>query len=391
MIGFSKKFVDLLIMALVMILTFSCSSDDPEPAPVTVSCQITGGACLPNFLVEQCIPIGTIVASCSAGNNSTVSCLIAGQCIANVYTAEQCVQVTGTVVSPCGGTPPDISVQSVLTVNVEPAGGGIVLVDAAPYTAPITRNSGTAVAVTAITNDNFEFIGWSGALSSTSEEVSITLDGNKNLTANFLQMKGTISDSRDGKIYNWVRIGTLAWMAKNLDYAGTNNNIGVCYGNNSNNCTTYGRLYNWAAVMDINASYNTSAWNGSSVGHKGICPEGWHIPGRSDWRALMFIDPKCNSTSVVCRDNVAGAALKAKSGWSSGAGTDEFGFSALPGGGRISAGGDFLSINEAGYWWTASDALGSDAWYYRMKYDEREAYEGSGPKVREFSVRCVQD
>ena len=45
---------------------------------------------------------------------------------------------------------------------------------------------GQSVMVTATAETGYRFTGWSGASSSTNESVTITMDGNKNLTANFM-------------------------------------------------------------------------------------------------------------------------------------------------------------------------------------------------------------
>jgi len=68
-----------------------------------------------------------------------------------------------------------------LTTNMSPAGGGSVslLPNQTSY------NCGTSVTVTATEATGYTFTGWTGASSSTSKSVTITMDGNKTLTANF--------------------------------------------------------------------------------------------------------------------------------------------------------------------------------------------------------------
>jgi uncharacterized protein (TIGR02145 family) len=128
--------------------------------------------------------------------------------------------------------------------------------------------------------------------------------------------------------YEAVLIGEQTWLARNLNY---NVSGSRCYGDNTggdslSNCGKYGRLYNWATAMKGAASSNS---NPSGV--QGICPGGWHIPSNAEWDALI---------TTVGDSSTAGTKQKTKNGWTAhttyGNGTDDYGFSALPGGYRSS-------------------------------------------------------
>jgi len=189
-------------------------------------------------------------------------------------------------------------------------------------------------------------------------------------------------DPRDKKIYRIVTIGNQTWMAENLNYV-TNNSW--CYGNDTSNCNIYGRLYTWADAMNISSTFNTSTYgSGSNVQHQGICPSGWRLPNDNDWRAL---------TNAVGSN--AGTKLKSQTGlWNTGSGyipgTDEFGFSALPGGYRFTD-GSFRSAGSWGHWWSATE---DDASYARdrgMYWNGSIVRSGWNDKSYGFSVRCLKN
>ena len=170
--------------------------------------------------------------------------------------------------------------------------------------------------------------------------------------------RGSFTDSRDGKKYATVKIGQT-WMAENLNYDAEGSK---CCENNPANCQTYGRLYDWNTALKA-------------------CPSGWHLPNGDEWQKLV---------DIVGGDKTAGAILKAASGWNkNGNGTDEFGFSALPGGGGYSDGG-FFDV-DLGYWWSASEDNSGSAYRRRMFYYSDDADWSISLKSRLLSVRCVQD
>ena len=85
-----------------------------------------------------------------------------------------------------------------------------------------------------------------------------------------------------------------------------------------------------------------------------------------------------------------GAALKSTSGWANpGNGTDDFGFTALPGGYRF-VDGSFFSQGSYGYWWSSS-SFGSESWARGMLSEGPEVIRSSFDPRGAFSVRCLQD
>ena len=126
---------------------------------------------------------------------------------------------------------------------------------------------------------------------------------------------GEMTDERDGHIYKAMTIsGTLydvfypkqIWMAENLNYAylqstSTQDSSSWCYGNDSENCKRYGRLYLWSAAIDSAAVFSEDAkgcgyfatddeWVKCSSERKirGVCPEEWRLPTYNEYYKLLF-------------------------------------------------------------------------------------------------------
>ncbi len=172
---------------------------------------------------------------------------------------------------------------------------------------------------------------------------------------------GVLTDTRDGKKYKVVKIGNQTWMAENLNYDASGSK---CHRNEPANCAKYGRLYNWETA-------------------KKACPSGWHLPVNDEWGVLV---------SAVGGEEVAGKKLKSKSGWNeNGGGTDEFGFSALPGGNGYSVDGLFYDAGDIGYWWSDSEYSNRSVHVRRMNYNDEDANWNTLDKLDLFSVRCLQD
>jgi uncharacterized protein (TIGR02145 family)/uncharacterized repeat protein (TIGR02543 family) len=259
-----------------------------------------------------------------------------------------------------------------LTINVNPLGAGKVTLD--PDKARYEPTDTVTVTLTPA-NGGYTFDKWTGASTSTNPVVKIPMNGNKTLTAEVIVPMFT--DTRPGgKTYRTVEIGGKTWMAENLNY--NVNNGSWCYDDQSENCEKYGRLYN----------YNT-------VKATTICPAGWHVAQKAEWDSLI----RATGDSV----SVAGRKLKSTAGWNSNSGgTDDFGFTALPGGIRAQ-GGSYMSAGNRGNWWTSdrvidpADETEKPVMFYMLGTTNlgvdsvvRNGY-GSELEDMGFSVRCVQD
>jgi uncharacterized protein (TIGR02145 family) len=217
---------------------------------------------------------------------------------------------------------------------------------------------------------------------------------------------GILTDSRDGKIYKTVKIGSQVWMAENLNYdpgrggSGSNKyDWSWCYDDNKTNCDKYGRLYSWAAAMDSAGTWSTE---GKGCGFlmegtcsptypvtvRGICPSGWHLPTKTEFETLI---------SAVGGKSIAGKMLKSISGWDSdGNGIDAYGFYALPAGRNYWASHIYREYQNSGYWaifWSATEVDRTQAIEMSLYYSSEGAGQNSfnNNKRDGYSVRCVKN
>jgi len=170
---------------------------------------------------------------------------------------------------------------------------------------------------------------------------------------------GVLTDKRDGKKYKVVKIRKQTWMAENLNYDAKGSK---CYHDKLENCQKYGRLYDWSTA-------------------KKACPSGWHLPSDKEWDVLI----------ETAGDDRYKLKLRAKS-W---LGTDEFGFSALPGGCRGGPTGGGLGLGEFGFWWgTRKSLIFLNPYSLGISANKSSSWcrsEGFGGDKFSISIRCLQD
>jgi uncharacterized protein (TIGR02145 family) len=189
-----------------------------------------------------------------------------------------------------------------------------------------------------------------------------------------------------GNLYNAIVIGTQTWMQENLKTTQYNDGSAIpnitdnatwdaltspayaWYDNNIANKVTYGALYNWYAV---------------ETGK--LCPVGWHVPTDAQLTQL---------TNYVGGESVAGGKLKetGTTHWISPneEATDEYGFTALPGGDRL-LNGVFYSIGGIGSWWSSTDTLSIYAWHRFVWNNYIRFSRIYDSKTNGISVRCLKD
>ena len=192
-------------------------------------------------------------------------------------------------------------------------------------------------------------------------------------------------DSRDKQVYKTVQIGEQRWMAENLRFKLKGSH---CYKKNETVCKKLGRLYSWASSMMLNDYYNSAIAKDAVTMVHDICPKGWRVPTNKDWKKLKYYVTKLGYSDG------AGLSLKSKDSWDQEyrlpAGSDEFGFNALPAG-EMNYGGEFMDLGASTQFWSSNEYDAYGAYFWRITYDSRLFEKIYDAKDNSFSVRCVED
>jgi uncharacterized protein (TIGR02145 family) len=213
--------------------------------------------------------------------------------------------------------------------------------------------------------------------------------------------EGVVTDI-DGNEYRTVKIGSQWWMAENLivtryqngdtipnaadpdEWCNLSSGAYSIVEDNPENIPLYGLHYNWYAAIDP----------------RGICPEGWHVPSDQDWMALeRYLGLSQEDLERYgWRGTDGGMRLMDPNPeiWATPLveASDEFGFSARPGGGRTSDciyEGIFLYQNEHIAMWSADEY--SEYWgiFRVIEHDQPGIKRNHYNKGNGFSIRCVKD
>ena len=220
--------------------------------------------------------------------------------------------------------------------------------------------------------------------------LAMLLGGAGLASAHVLKMPD-FKDKRDGRVYKTVQIGRQRWFAENLRFEVKGS---WCYDNRDHNCETYGRLYDWAMAMRVVDYYNYRSIKGLELSEKAkkryhdACPVGWHIPTNKDWVTLKYyVGKKGWGTGV-------GLSLKSPNLWERElrlpAGSDEFGFNALPAGQYLKQAG-FMDLNRTTQFWSSVEIDDVGAVYWSLMYDSRTLDKVYAGKDEGASVRRVED
>lgn len=220
---------------------------------------------------------------------------------------------------------------------------------------------------------------------------------------------GSLYDNRDGKVYGTTTIGTQTWMAENLNFDDRREGI-FCYNGKIDSCSAYGRLYTWIAAIDSIGKYSndgkgcgfqSSCKTDSTKKIRGICPEGWHLPSKTEFEVLFrYVGYNTDSIYTPINSSAISIALRTMFGWPlcdlCERGANTYQFSAKPAGrwdGHLNKNkGEYLSIGGQAYFWTSTKASSNSSWYISLNSSVTNGVNvSSGVAYDAFSVRCIKD
>jgi uncharacterized protein (TIGR02145 family)/uncharacterized repeat protein (TIGR02543 family) len=285
--------------------------------------------------------------------------------------------------------------------------------------------------------EGYRFTGWSGASTSTVSPVTITMDSDLTLTANFIRVLtlqinispvggGTVVRSPNQETYDVDTEVTLTaipeegyefitWLGLTQDnpamFAGhywtlpqdvnipitftarfkriDNDRFGtLAYGSQDYRTIEIGSL-TWMAenlnlMTDNSWCYDDDISYCETYGRlytwdaaMSACPPEWRLPRENDWNDLH-------------RAVGSHTHLMSNNGWIDGGGIDAFDFSALPGGQRHDD-GNFADGGTQSYWWGVEEAEFADGQAYCHWIRPDGTGHGFCHKSQGLSVRCIQN
>ena len=162
----------------------------------------------------------------------------------------------------------------------------------------------------------------------------------------------------------------------------------------SSNVSTYGCLYNWAAVMNGNSASSAVPSN-----VQGVCPTGWHVPSAAEWIVMQDYVGAQNDCQCGHRSDLIAKALSSTTAWESSTiycspgylpmYNNASGFSALPAG--YYYGGGYSVLGREAWFWSTTEVGVNGAAYRNIQNDLANFQEVGISNYFGLSVRCLKD
>ena len=172
------------------------------------------------------------------------------------------------------------------------------------------------------------------------------------LTAMHLQAQqsGSYFDSRDGKMYKTIIIGSQTWMAESLSLATDSGSW--CYDDSNLNCIQFGRFYSFETAQNV-------------------CMEGWELPSKEDYDTLLLYVGRNEHTLLALSSEGSSGFGVLFSGWH----------------GEYSGS---YNMGDHARFWTSTSKTKVNAWYIGMSQTQNTVNIEYDSKGLGLSVRCIR-
>jgi len=270
------------------------------------------------------------------------------------------------------------------------------------------------------TRDNADFAGWTTDVAGCGtlylDSAYMTLYSSDSVFAQWKtwctgfshtnEMGGTRIDSvsdHEGNWYKVVQIGHQCWLKENLRATTSVNGTTILttagstvVGKRAHPISELGReghLYNWSAAMDL--ADNTVVGT-ELINHRGLCPEGWHIPVQAEWDTLFALAKAGELAAYNCKIPSADYHW-AESSVADAPGNDDswekniYEFSSIPAG-YYSEDRIFSSKTNAEYH-TATSTSNTESYMASLLATSAAAHTVAedSSKVKRSAVRCIRN
>ena len=246
-IKFNLKYMKKLFSFLFVFILISCSKDPVIYTLNATANPVEGGSVFPSSQQYDSGDVATVTATASS---EYVFQSWSGSASGSSPSTNVTMDSDKAVVANF------IKKKYPLTIEIE--GEGTVSEKVIQPGLATDYNSGTIVELTAIPTGNWEFVEWSGDITSTENPVQITIDGTKTVKAKFL-----ISYNYKMSSHDWKR-DMIPWL--NFESIASSNNFNF---NISNTATGFGD-FNRDGYIDFmtqntpnQTEWNMFLWNGS--------------------------------------------------------------------------------------------------------------------------------
>ena len=171
----------------------------------------------------------------------------------------------------------------------------------------------------------------------------------------------TIVDSRDGRSYPVIRIGSQRWLALNARFATPRSR---CYDDQQAQCERLGRLYDWQESLTA-------------------CPAGWRLATDDDWKTL-------ERTAGVPPDSVDGINARGEGAGDRLKHSGTLGFNAELGGWFDPQQGRFRRADTSSAMWNATESSPGRAWHRDVGNLRSSVWRSPVPMDFLLSARCIE-